>query len=367
MASGHRRAIWYAWRGGPQILSIEAPSDAALDREIAKALPVTLERYKAERQPQADGVTFHGLVTRYLIYMDALPEDVLSPRTKSDRRKYLDVARRDLGDMEVRAFESSKARPLLLRWRAKYGATAKTADARLGAVSTVLQWAVDNGDLKSNPIAEFKRLYKTNRADIIWEAHHQAIILDGAAPEFVSAFDLAAHTALRESDLVRLPKNAIGKDAIVWQTGKSRGRRTIVIPMTSGLRRVLKAIPPHSATTVLASSRGRPWTISGLAAALRRQRLHALEQAQAREGEDAKTGVEGLRWHDLRGTAATNFILDGLPVEDVALILGWEKERVQQIAARYVSGEAMGRAMVLRLKRNAKKTKAVNDAVNDGA
>ncbi len=70
------------------------------------------------------------------------------------------------------------------------------------------------------------------------------------------------------------------------------------------------------------------------------------------------TGIEGLRFHDLRGTAATNFILAGLQLDEVAMILGWKLERVREIAARYVSGEAMGMAMVKRLGRNAPRAKA---------
>jgi hypothetical protein len=37
---------------------------------------------------------------------------------------------------------------------------------------------------------------------------------------------------------------------------------------------------------------------------------------------------------------------------------------VKEIAARYITGEAMGLAMIKRLGRNAPKTKSVNRAVN---
>jgi hypothetical protein len=69
-----------------------------------------------------------------------------------------------------------------------------------------------------------------------------------------------------------------------------------------------------------------------------------------------------LRFHDLRGTAATNFPVAGFDLPDVAPILGWKPERVREIAARYITGEAMGLAMVKRLGRKPPKTKAVNRA-----
>jgi integrase len=362
MADGRRREFWYAWRGGPKILEATAQGDAALDREIARLAPKAAVAYEEQRSPRADKVTFHGLVTRYLAFM--ADDASIGPRTKSDRRKYLDVARADLGTMELRAFESRKARGFLINWRDKYQSIPKTADERLGAVGMVLQWAADRGELVANPVKDFPRIYKVNRADVIWREEDLAVLLAHAAPEFEYAVRLAAHTALRESDLVGLPWSAVGTDAIVWQTGKSRRRKTIVIPITKPLRALLNEIPQRDAVTVLTSARKLPWTVSGISAALRRARIDALKLAKKTRGPEATSGIEGLRWHDLRGTAATNFILGGLTLEEVALVLGWELDRVREIAARYVSGEAMGMAMVKRLSRNASKTKPVNGAVN---
>lgn len=361
LASGALAEYWYAWRGGPGILTATAPNEAALVREIGRQTPAAAEAYRNHRQPTSDSVSFHGLVTRYLVALEA--DTKLSDRTKSDRRKHLDVARAELGAMEVRAFDSRKARGFLINWRDGYAATPKTADEHLGAVSAVLAWAADRGELAANPVKEFPRLYKVDRAELIWEPQHLAILLAHAAPEFEYAVRLAALTGLREHDLIRLPWTAIGEKAIVWQTGKSRGRKTVVIPITPPLAALLAQIPRRDAVTVLTSSRKLPWTLAGIAAALRRARLDALDHAMKTRRANT-SGIEGLRFHDLRGTAATNFILAGLDLQDVALILGWKLERVREIAARYVSGEAMGLAMVRRLGRNAPKTKAVNRGVN---
>lgn len=368
LAGGAVAEYWYAWRGGPQILSAKAKTPAALAREVARLTPAASLKFEEHRLPTGDHVTFYGLVTRYLAALEA--DTKLSPRTKSDRRKYLDTGRDDLGKMEVRAFESRKARGFLINWRDGYNATPKTADERLGAVSAVLTWAADRGELAANPVKEFPRIYKANRAELIWEQQHLAILLRKVAPEFEHAVQLAALTALREHDLIRLPWSAVGEKAIVWQTGKSRGRKTVVIPITKPLATLLAEIPRRDCVTVLSSARKLPWTLSGLAAALRRARIEAEKHAAKLAGKPydpenpIPSGIEGLRFHDLRGTAATNFILAGLRLDEVALIMGWKLERVKEIAARYVSGEAMGLAMVKRLGRNAPKTGSVNRAVN---
>lgn len=360
LAGGRVAEYWYAWRGGPRILAASANNVPALAREVAKLTPAAITAYQQHQVRAPDTVSFYGLVTRYLAALEA--DSKLSPRTKADRRKYLDVARTDLGTMEVRAFESRRARGHLIQWRDSYAATPKSADERLGAVSAVLSWAADRGELAANPVKDFPRIYKVNRAELIWEPHHLATLLRGAAEEFDHAVRLAALTGLREHDLIRLPWSAVGDKAIVWQTGKSRGRKTVVIPITKPLAALLAEIPRRDCVTVLSSSRKRPWTLAGLAAALRRARIDAQKHAAKIAGIDydpenpLETAIDGLRFHDLRGTAATNFISAGLQLDEVALILGWKLERVREIAARYVSGEAMGLAMVKRLGRNAPRT-----------
>ena len=51
----------------------------------------------------------------------------------------------------------------------------------------------------------------------------------------------------------------------------------------------------------------------------------------------------------LGGAAATHYILAGMPLDDVATILGWELKRVKELARRYVTGEAIGLGMIARL------------------
>jgi site-specific recombinase XerD len=76
------------------------------------------------------------------------------------------------------------------------------------------------------------------------------------------------------------------------------------------------------------------------------------------------SGIRHLRFHDLRGTAATNFVRAGLDLHDVATVLGWSKAKVEQIAARYVTAKEVGLAMVEKLRRNRLETDFVNRAVN---
>jgi integrase len=357
--AGQVTEYWYAWRGGPQILKVSARGDDELARLIAAAAPAAITAFREAGSNNADKVTLFGLITRYLIALEAMPG---APRTKSDLRKYLDKVREGLGKMEIRALESKRARHVLITWRDKHKATPKTADELLGALSKVIAWAVDRGEVSANPIESVEGLYTPpDRSEIIWEAHHLELLLAHTTPAFANLVQLAVHTGIRLGDIRKLTWSAVGDDAIVFQTGKSNRKRTVVIPITDPLRDILAAIPRGDSVTVLNSSRGRPWTEAGAESAIQTAKRKALEKVQEQQGAEAKTGIEHLRIHDMRGTAATNFMVHGgLEDDDIAVILGWKRETVGEIRRRYISGQAIGLAIVRRMREN--KARAQNRA-----
>ncbi|RZI99823.1 MAG: site-specific integrase [Brevundimonas sp.] len=346
-AGGRFYEYWYAWRGGPQILKASGATEKALEREIGKLSPAALDAYREKTRRGSDSVTIFGLITRYLDHM--ADNQNLADRTKKDRRKHLDTAREEIGHIEVKALESRKMRPYLIGWRDKRAKTPKTADDLLSDLSAVFNWAVDNGEIARNPVAGFPRIYQVNRAEVIWEPLALLTFLSFADPEVAWAVRLAAATGIRKEDLIKLPWTAVKDNTLAFQTGKSRKRRTAVIALTDELRAVLADIPRRG-VTVLTSSDGLPWKPpgNGLDSGVRRARMAALAHVQKTAGQGALSGLEGLRFHDLRGTAATHRVLAGIDPLDVATELGWEVERVNEIIRRYVSDEAMAKGLILR-------------------
>lgn len=109
-----------------------------------------------------------------------------------------------------------------------------------------------------------------------------------------------------------------------------------MVPITSELRAVLDSIPRRDSPNILTSARGRPWTESGLETSLRKAKIAG--------------GNTGLRWHDFRGTAATNLVRANMPESDVATVLGWSTAKDQEIARRYVTSEEIELAILDRWK-----------------
>ncbi len=340
LSGGRVAEYWYAWRGGPRILKAVASSDQALAREVARLTPEAAIAFREAAQPAASDKFLSGLIARFL---DPGPNGKpahlshLSERTIRDLRRELGVIRSDLGDMEVKALNAKGARKALLAWRDTYKATPKTADARLEALAKVTAWAFAHDELEQNPLTSWPRLYKANRADTIWTRDDLIKLLKGAAPQFRTAVLFAVFTGLRGADLVRVTWKDVGQEAITLPTGKSRGKRVVVIPITPKLRGLLNMIGRRDVGAVLTSSTGEPWTHWGLQTAMQR--------------EKAAKGIKGLRFHDLRGTAATHFIRAGLPVVDVALILGWDRQKTETLAS-YVTAEAVAEGMLERLRKN---------------
>jgi hypothetical protein len=87
--------------------------------------------------------------------------------------------------------------------------------------------------------------------DTTTDAGRLMLTIMGGIADVGHAVDLAAHTGLRLGDLVRLSWSHAGEDAI---TGKSKHRRTAIIPLYDDLRVVLANIPKRS-TTILTNVR----------------------------------------------------------------------------------------------------------------
>ena len=213
----------------------------------------------------------------------------------------------------------------------------RTADYGLQVLSRVCAFGVDPlGKLASNPCEGIKQLYSANRSEIVWTDANIAQLKKTCSPEIAHAVDLASHTGLRLSDLMRVSWSHVGEVAIEITTGKSKHRREAIVPLYDDLKAVLSRIPKR-ATTILTNSRGHPWTPDGFGSSFNKAKI------------DAGLADADLHFHDLRGTAATRFYKADLRKREIAEIMGWEEEQVEKIIRKYVDRNAATRAVIARL------------------
>jgi len=326
------RTYWYAWRGGPRLCG--DPGSPEFVQSYNEAI---------ENRRMPDDGRFHSIVIFYRASRDYAK---LADSTKANWSPWLDRLSDYFGELRVAQFDRpEKIRPVIRQWRDRYADKPRTADYGMQVLSRVISYAVELGKIAGNPCEGIKKLHSGgDRADRIWTDADIAQLKRTCRADIANAVDLAAHTGLRQGDLLRLSWSHIGKDAIVITTGKSRFRREAIIPLYAALRNVLAGIP-KCATTVLTNSRRRPWTAGGFQS--------SFDQAKKATGLCDKD----LHFHDLRGTAATRFYVAGLPAGVIAEMLGWEEDHVAHIIRRYVDRSAATRAIIQALDRTDRGTK----------
>ncbi len=315
------KEYWYAWRGGPAL----------------KGKPGTPEFMASYNEAVANrtapaGDTFHAAIVSY---RNSQAYKALAPSTRKQWSRWLDLIDTYFGTLRQAQFgRPDRIRPIIRKWRATYADRPRAADYGMQVLSRVCSHMVDPmAVIASNPCEGIKRIYATDRSDIIWTDDDLARVkaAKSATEELGWAFDLAAHTGLRLGDLVRLSWSHIGPNAIVIPASKSRrsGKRpkSAIIPLYADLRAILARIPKR-ATTVLTSSRKRSWTVNGIGTSIQNAKI------------DSKLDEADLHFHDLRGTAATKFYIGGLSIRVIAEILAWDEETVEKIIRRYVGRQA---------------------------
>lgn len=130
-------------------------------------------------------------------------------------------------------------------------------------------------------------------------------------------------------------------------TGKSKHRKTTLIPIYAELRRFLDAIPRSDfSTLVLMNTRGKPWR-GGFGSSL---------------NDALKAADIDKHLHDTRGTAATRMYVGGLTKREIAQMFTWSEEYVDQLLDTYVRKEELLLDRIRRLDEAESRTKTAKPA-----
>ncbi len=324
------RTYYYAWRGGPRLRG--EPGSPEFMASYTEAL---------QGRRQTDDGRMKGLVAQYRASPDYL---ALADTTKRQWSRWLDRIVDKFGDLRVAQFDrAEKIRPHIKAWRNQWADKPRTADYAIQVLSRLLSFAVDQDKIAANPCEGIKSIYRGDRSELIWSDADLEAFRKVARPDVWWGVNLAAHTGLRSDDLRRLAWSHIGDQAIVIPTGKSRGRRSAVVPLYDSLRGALAEIPKRS-TLVLTGKNTRPLTDGPNGSCFRKARTKAFPN-----------GTE-LHFHDLRGTAATRFHALGLSNAEIAEICAWDEVSVDRIVRRYVGQSARTAAIIAKLNQTERRT-----------
>jgi hypothetical protein len=148
---------------------------------------------------------------------------------------------------------------------------------------------------------------------------------------------LALWTGQRQGDLLRLPWSAY--DGKMIRLRQSKGGRRVVIPVGAPLKAALDSATRRS-TIMLVNSEGKPWISDGFRASWRKAQ--------------AKAGVRGVTFRDLRGTSVTRLALAGCTEAEIATITGHSLRSVRAtLDTHYLARDPLlGESAIAKLEAN---------------
>lgn len=319
------RVYYYAWRGGPRLTGGPGTADFVASLQEAHASRIAGDPDKVS-----------GLCARYRASDEWKG---LADSTRKNWAPWLDRIQDHFGALSIGQFDRPKFRIDIRKWRDKSKATPRAADMGMQVLSRLMSFAVAEGALKLNPCMGIPTLYRGNRSELIWTDADLAAFFAAASPEMVWAFKLAMFTGLRQTDLLKLSWTHVKGLGIEMRTGKSRGRKTALVPVHADLEALLAEIPKRS-PVILTNTLKRPWK-SGFTDSWRDTLAKAVK---------AGSGVNpDLHFHDLRGTAATKLYLADISTREIAEILAWSEDKVERLIDRYVKRDELLRDRIRRL------------------
>jgi integrase len=314
---------YYAWKGGPRLTGERGSPEFVASYYDAWKTRIALEN--------ADHL-FKGLARDYMASRYFTKK--LKPRVQKLNGQIIGAIVQEFGELDLKVFDLPDIEIDIEDWRDElHDRSPSTASRWFSQLSAVLNWGVKRGRLKRNPCKLIEGRYFGSRADFIWKDVHEAQFLARGPAHFHLALILAIWTGQREADLVALRWSQYDGEylCIEQQKGRlGRPRRKVTIYVGTVLKEWLdrvkleRGIKPEDEADpfVLLTTRGEPWA-------------HANSFASKFSVATDEAGIDGLTFHDLRGTAVTRLFRAGCSVPQIATITGHSLKTVQTILDKH--------------------------------
>jgi integrase len=307
LADGSHVTYWYAWKGGPRLQGEPGSPEFAASYQAACAAKIA----------PPEGVL--ASLTRHFEETSEFAD--LADRTKADYRGKIALIEAEFGDMPLAALDDKRTRGVFKDWRDQLAKKSKRqADYAWVVLARILSVAKDRGKIATNPCEKGGRLYAGSRREMVWSLDDEKAYLSAAPAHMRLPLLLAAWTGQRQGDLLRLPWTAYDGTHIRLRQSKTGAR--VCIPVVGPLKTALDAAAKNKqAVLILTTKAGHAWTEDGFRASWRKACTNA--------------GIDGLTFHDLRGTAVTRLALAGCTEAEIAVFTGLSLASVREILDKH--------------------------------
>ncbi len=260
----------------------------------------------------------------------------LRPKTRKNYLRYLDLLCERWGAFSVAGIR----RKHVLALRDQFGDTPATANKMVTVLRVLLAFAVDREYRQDNPAKGIKKL-ATGPGYSAWRDWAIERFLETAPPMMAFALKIGMYTGQREGDCLAMSWHDLDGDQIYVVQGKTGAK--LWIPLHSDLKEALET-QERVSPIILTTETGKPFRGSNF-------RHHWGKAMKA-------AGLEGMTFHGLRYTAATNLAEAGCSHKEIAAITGHRSLAMIEKYSREADQKKLARAAIRRLEGNAKRTKS---------
>jgi integrase len=275
-------------------------------------------------------------------FLDSSKFEALSEASKINYRRDLRLAVREFGTASIAEIEDRSFRGKIARWHLNMAATSpKGADNCVGTLSAAFGYAYRMGTLVVNPAYGIQKAWKQPVDREPWTKEEIDLFLRNCPKVTSDIFHLAMYTGLRRADLASISWDAYNGSDLQWRTSKSRGRRIVIVPLTpegkafiENLKTQQESAPLGVQRTMLISAGGTPMTPHTLG-------KKVIERAK-------KLGIT-KKLHRLRSNYASLLVTNGFERGEIAGIMGWSPDQVDQLIRIYVHRDVIVAAQAKKL------------------
>jgi integrase len=308
-ADGSTKIHYYAWRGGPKMTA--KPHTEAFALEHA--------RHK-EAAKQTPTETLETLIDRFTGPEKQRNPDflALAETTQRDHLYAFGIIKKEWPRLPVKLTQQKGMKADIRKWHRSFADNPRKADKLLFSLSKVFSYAIADELIEKNPCTGIERLYSGSRRESVWSAAQIKAFRAGAPKHLLLPFEIAIHTGQRQGDILALSWKAY--DGIYLQFQQSKGGKRLKVRVHSALKAMLDPMDKDT-LRILLNSRKRPWTKDGFKTSWGK--------------ECARLGIEGVTFHDLRGTFITERAREGSSVENIAKISGHSTSEVKTVLEKH--------------------------------
>ena len=267
-------------------------------------------------------------------------------RTKADYQTVLDWTK-PLSPMPLTQW--TRGFVAELRNKAKIKKGRRFANYVLSVVSVVFSVAIELDLADTNPVREVKKIRRPKgepRANRPWTDDEWTAVVEAAPTHLLAPILLGGILGYRQGEVLSVSRNSYNRVTGTLKRISAKSGKLVTVQAPRRIVEALAAIPKHDATTLIVSTRMRPWSEDGFRASFFRV-IRALEK-------DGKIGPD-LTFHGLRHTAATSMRNLGFDIRTIADMLGQETEGMAAHYSREADLEPKLRSVVKQLDIHAKK------------